>query len=133
MTKSAHSKVAVFLSRSIDACEKSQQEIANEVGFNRSNIISMLKQGITKLPVARVPAMAKAIGVDPTKLFRLTMEEYMPDLLKVCDEIYDADKLNAGEREMLDFVRMITSGKSFTLNAAARQHLEDFVKEVKTR
>ncbi len=130
MAKGAHSKVAVFLTNAIDASPKSQAEIAEEAGFPKSNIISMIKMGLTKLPVVRVPAMAKAIDVDPVELFRMCMEEYMPDLLKVTDEIYEKDKLNAGENEVLKRIRLHTGGKSFRLDANQKAELDDFARNL---
>ncbi len=130
MPKGSHSKVAAYLTHYIDASPKSQIEIAQEAGFAKSNIISMLKQGITKLPPARVPAIAKAIDADPVKLFRLCMEEYAPEQLKVMDEIYDRDKLNAGERELIERLRLQTSGKAFKLNARINGMIDDLGKEL---
>jgi hypothetical protein len=91
----------------------------------------MLKQGITKLPITRVPGMAEAIGVDPIELFRLCMEEYMPDMLKVCDEIYGRDKLSAGEAELLKRLRLHTGGKSFRLDNAARALIDELGESLK--
>lgn len=131
MTKSAHSKVAVYLNNRIDASAKTQQEIAEEVGFPKSNVISMLKMGITKLPIARIPAMAKALEVDPVELFRLCMEEYMPDMLKVCDEIYEREKMSAGETELLKRLRLQTKGKSFRLDTAAKELIDELGAQLK--
>ena len=38
--------------------KKSQAEIAEEAGFLNANMLTMLKQGATKLPLDRVPALA---------------------------------------------------------------------------
>ncbi|MGZ9053126.1 MAG: helix-turn-helix domain-containing protein [Rhodoplanes sp.] len=56
---------------------KSQREIAAELGYERPNIISMMKRGETKLPLDKVPALAKALHVDPAHLFRLALEQQM--------------------------------------------------------
>ena len=117
MAKATHSKVAAFLNAAIEASSKTQLDIANEAGFPRANIISMLKQGITKLPISRIPATAKALEIDEIQLFRLAMEEYMPEMLEVTDHVYGRDKLNAGETDLLKRLRMHTGGKSFRLNA----------------
>ena len=55
--------------------KKTQVEIAEEAGFVNPNMITMIKQGATKLPIDRVPALAKALGVDPALLLRLALEQ----------------------------------------------------------
>ena len=45
--------------------KKTQAEIAEEAGFVNPNMVTMIKQGATKLPIDRVPALAKALEVDP--------------------------------------------------------------------
>lgn len=128
--KTAHSDVAVFLTNALEATSKTQQEIANEAGFPRSNVLSMMKMGMTKLPIVRIPAIADALGVDKVELFRLAMSEYSPELLEVCDQMYDLDRLNRGERELLKRLRLHTKGKSFRLNASANDTIDELAKHL---
>lgn len=130
MTK-VQSKVAEFLSEQIDGSGKTQLELANEIGFPRSNVISMVKSGVTKLPIPRIPATAKALDLDPMKLFRMCMEEYQPDILAVTDEVYKHEELSTGEREIIDTVRLHLSGKKPTrLSAKAKELLDDLAKQI---
>ena len=55
--------------------KKSQAEIAEEAGFVNPNMVTMIKQGATKLPLDRVPALAKALECDPSLLLRLALEQ----------------------------------------------------------
>ena len=55
--------------------KKTQAEIAEEVGFVNPNMVTMLKKGATKLPIDRVPALAKALESDPALLLRLALEQ----------------------------------------------------------
>ncbi|WP_029041577.1 helix-turn-helix domain-containing protein [Cucumibacter marinus] len=55
---------------------KSQAEIAGQAGFINSNMLSMIKSGATRLPLDRVPALAKALDVDPARLLQLTLEQW---------------------------------------------------------
>lgn len=54
---------------------KTQAEIASEAGFANANMVSLLKSGRNKLPLDRVPSMAKALEVDPAYLMRLTLDQ----------------------------------------------------------
>jgi transcriptional regulator with XRE-family HTH domain len=54
---------------------KSQVEIATEAGFINVNMMSMLKSGKSKIPLDRVVALAKALEVDPSFLFKMAIEQ----------------------------------------------------------
>ena len=54
---------------------KSQKEIAQEAGFLNANMLSLLKSGANKIPLDRVPALAKALEADPAHLMRLSLEQ----------------------------------------------------------
>ena len=55
--------------------KKRQQDIATEAGFVNPNMLSMVKSGKTKLPLDRVPSLAKAMDCDPRLLFRYALEQ----------------------------------------------------------
>lgn len=74
---------AEYLALAIALTGKSQKEIAAEAGYDRPNVLSMMKTGVTKIPVDRVPAIARACGVDPKVMLRIVMEEYHPDIWDV--------------------------------------------------
>lgn len=57
------------------AHRKTQGEIAAEAGFVNANMLSMLKVGRNKIPLDRVPALAKALEVDPAYLMRLALDQ----------------------------------------------------------
>lgn len=52
---------------------KSQADIAAEAGFISTNMLGMIKNGVTKLPLDRVPGLAKALDCDVRRLFLLTL------------------------------------------------------------
>jgi transcriptional regulator with XRE-family HTH domain len=54
---------------------KTQAEIASEAGFANPNMLSMLKSGKNKVPLDRVPSLAKALEVDPAFLMRLALDQ----------------------------------------------------------
>jgi len=75
--------IALRLTNLIEASGKTQREIAMEAGFPSQNIISMIKSGDTKVPLSRVPALAKSLGVEPQDLFADCLEAYEPELFDV--------------------------------------------------
>jgi len=54
---------------------KTQAEIASETGFANANMMTFLKNGRNKVPLDRVPSLAKALEVDPAYLMRLALDQ----------------------------------------------------------
>jgi hypothetical protein len=54
---------------------KNQADIAQEAGFRQPNVLSMIKSGQTKLPLDRVPGLAKALECDPRYVFGLAIKQ----------------------------------------------------------
>lgn len=54
---------------------KTQAEIASEAGFANANMMTFLKNGRNKVPLDRVPSLAKALEVDPALLMRLALDQ----------------------------------------------------------
>lgn len=105
-------KVADYLSQQIDICGKSQKDIAAEVGYPMPNVITMFKQGKTKLPINKVPQFAKALGVDPVHFLRLAMGEYMPETWEVIDQVIGKTIVSEEEMKILETVRKVGLGIS---------------------
>jgi transcriptional regulator with XRE-family HTH domain len=79
--------VAGFLTSQIEKSGKTQTQIALETGFPRSNFITMLKQGSAKVPIRKVPALAKALGVEPALFLRVVLNEYQPEMLATLESV----------------------------------------------
>lgn len=97
--------VAEYIEWQINLCGKSQLEIAEICGFDKPNVITMIKQGKTKLPLAKIAKMAKALEVDPAHLLRLCMEEYMPEAWLVVSDIIDRPTVSETEFEFVREIR----------------------------
>lgn len=59
--------------------KKSQLQIANDAGFPNPNMVTMIKNGSSKLAMDRVPSMARALECDPAYLLRLSLEQAIGD------------------------------------------------------
>lgn len=79
MAKKPHadSRLAKFLNTRLLELKhkKTQAQIAEEAGFVNPNMLTMIKQGSTKLPLDRVPDLAKALDTDRALLLRLAFEQ----------------------------------------------------------
>lgn len=93
MIKRPHSesRLALYLQKRVLELrpKKSQIEIASEAGFPNPNMIALLKSGASKLPLDRVPAMARALECDPRMLFKLALEQLGGDTTaRAVEEIF---------------------------------------------
>ena len=73
----ADTRLAKFLQKRILELRsrKTQALIATEAGFPQANMLAMIKVGASKLPLDRVPALAKSLESDPALLFMMAMEQ----------------------------------------------------------
>lgn len=97
--------VAKYISDQIDLCGKSQKEIAQEIGFDKPNVISMIKKGATKVPHVKIYKMAKALEVDPVYFFKLCMDEYNPEFSEVIEQIVGGKIISDNEYEFVQVLR----------------------------
>ncbi|MEF8701205.1 MAG: XRE family transcriptional regulator [Candidatus Accumulibacter sp. UW26] len=110
-TTPTRTTVADFIADRVAVSDKTQREIAQECGFEHPNIITMLKNGSTKLPINRVGPLAKALDADPAHLLRLVMLEYQPDTWGCIEELMQSTLLTANELELVRAFRDATGDR----------------------
>jgi transcriptional regulator with XRE-family HTH domain len=108
----ADTAIARYLCKKIDEKRgvKTQREIAAEIGYDKPNLISMFKRGETKVPLEKIPALAKALGADPGHLFRLALAQYWPGAEAVIERIFGCIATRNEERILLRKWRAATDG-----------------------
>ena len=77
-------------------------------GRRKPNIITMFKNGSTKIPMNRIGPLAKALAVDPAHLLRLAMSEYLPDTWDAIEDIMQSTVLTANELKLVRAYREVT-------------------------
>lgn len=118
VTTTTTSKIANYITLQIKALEgtKSQRDIAREMGYEKANIISMFKTGEVKVPLDKIPAMAKALNVDPANLFRLAMQQYWPDMHEAIEAIFGSIT-TAEERKVLARIKELAGTEEIELTS----------------
>ena len=101
--------VAQFLTIKIDESGNTQKEIATEIGYDAANVITMFKQGLTKLPLNTVGPIARALDVDPVYLLRLAFNEYFPETFEAIEHALGTTFVTENERKLLDQLRRSTN------------------------
>lgn len=121
----ANTRLAQFLELRILHMKpkKTQAEIAAEAGLRSVNFLTMLKNGTSKVPLDRVPALAKALEADPKLLFRLAMEQEMGGTAaKAIDEIFGTI-VSRNEVTWLEALREASDHTDPTLTSRAKSAL----------
>ncbi|MDO6483091.1 XRE family transcriptional regulator [Shimia thalassica] len=85
--------------------KKSQSLIASEAGFPNPNMVTMIKNGTSKLALDRVPSMARALECDPAYLMRLALEQAIGGTAaKAVIEVF-GEPVTVNERGWLQAIR----------------------------
>lgn len=116
---------ATLLRRQIEliSSRKTQKEIAHQAGFVNANMISLLKNGSTKLPLDRVPDLARAIEVDAAHLMRLALEQSIGKTAAVAVLETFGTPTTANERAWLEEIRDASGQSDPKLTARSRTAL----------
>ena len=88
-----------MLAVAIETSPLTNREIAERVGFQYPNMVTMLKQGLTKAPLNRIPALEQALDIERGALMRRALHEYEPELFDILTEHYDLP--DGEEKELL--------------------------------
>ncbi|MDQ6436612.1 helix-turn-helix transcriptional regulator [Mesorhizobium sp. LHD-90] len=120
----ANTNLARFLEKRILELRprKSQKQIADEAGFLSVNMLSMIKSGTSRLPLDRVPALAKSLECDPARLFVLALEQQDNALAVVVREILRI-AVSANEAAWIEELRDASDHSDPTLTTKARRSL----------
>ena len=80
--------VASYLSDAIERCGKTHRQIAAEAGFPRPYAITTVKSGRTKVPITKVPSLAKVLDIDAKHLLELCFRQYEPGYWEVIEAVF---------------------------------------------
>lgn len=118
--------LAQYISKQIDvqvSMGKNQRQIAHEIGYEKPNMISMFKRGEAKVPLDKIPALAKALNVDPAFLFKLAIQQYWPEMGQAIAEIFGTI-LTRNETKMIELIRSLTKGSDPELTHRVKRKLK---------
>lgn len=103
-SKQDQSLTAIIVSAAIDRLSpyKNQRELAREMGFLKPGMLSMIKTGATRIPFAKLPNVAAALGIDPALLIKTHLCETWPEFEDIVHEVFGGI-LTEAERDWIDF------------------------------
>lgn len=129
--KAAAKPLADFIAKQLDiqaSLGKSQKDIATEIGYERPNMISMFKTGDVKVPIDKVPALARALNVDPAFMMRLAMQQYWKDEAEAIAAVFGT-VLSKNETKIIEAIRSVTKDTDPALTPALERKLKAVFKE----
>jgi hypothetical protein len=106
-----HESIIELIARRQSELGKTDEQIAQELGFDRITTFTLIKQGAVKLPVQKVAPLASALSIEPDHLLRQLLTESMPDVLAAVDELLCPMSLTPNERKLIQTFRHLTKGK----------------------
>jgi hypothetical protein len=117
----AHTRLVAFLNKRILELRprKTQIEIAAATGFMATHSLAMFKSGAARLPLDRIPALARALECDPAYLFLLAIEQQDSALAVVLADI--ARPVTKNELTWLDEIRSASEHGDPALTRKAAQ------------
>ena len=116
------SPTARMLDEAIQNSPLTQAEIAKRAGFPKPNVLSMMKSGQTKVPLARVPSLAAVLDIDETQFLDCALAEYHPEVHEVLTEVLGLP-LEPDEEALLGLFRIANLGGNVRLEGPLRDAL----------
>ncbi|RWK85290.1 MAG: XRE family transcriptional regulator [Mesorhizobium sp.] len=118
----ANTRLAKFVERRILELrpKKTQSAIASEAGFSQHTMLVNIKMGTSKLPLDRVPALAKALDCDAAMLFMLAVEQLGNDATGVAIRRIFGTLVTANEADWLEEIRDASGHTDPSLTSKAR-------------
>lgn len=120
------SEIAKLIDRRIEelAHEKSQKDIARDLGYDKPNIITMFKKGDAKVPLDKAYLLARSLQVDPALVLRLVLEQTTftdgarESIRKIIGNIVTDNEL-----EIINFIRGCSDRKDPKLDDGQKEAL----------
>jgi hypothetical protein len=99
---------------------KTQSQIAFEAGFAQANMLAMIKTGANKLPLDRVPGLAKALKTDPKLLFMMAVEQLGEDTTALAIRKIFGTIVSDNEVDWIEEIRDASNNADPNLTTKAR-------------
>jgi transcriptional regulator with XRE-family HTH domain len=124
-------KIHEFIAAQLDIAKsmgKTQRDIAEAVGYDKPNSINMMAKGTMKVPMDKIPALAKALNVDAGFLFRLALNTQWPEAADAISQIFGTP-LTRNETEIVNFIRGVSKNSDPSLSRDVEAKLRAAFKE----
>jgi len=90
----------------------SDQELCAAVGFDREIVWTMIKSGNMRLPLRKIPELARTLSFEAGPLLRAAMDETSPGLLQLIKDVFDPLELTECEQRLVKHLRHLAGDKA---------------------
>lgn len=121
------SRIAVFVRDRVEELKgvRNQREIAEIAGYTNPNMITMIKQGLTKVALDRVYALSKALDADQKTVMRMALEQfYGPTIIRDLEQSMGMIA-TVNEIAIMDVIRQASKNADPKLTPELRARLEE--------
>lgn len=119
------SRISAFVRDRVEELKgvRNQREIAEIAGYTNPNMISMIKQGLTKVALDRVFLLAKALDADHKVMMRMALEQfYAPEVIRDLENAMGVIA-TPNEIKFLEFVRETSKNTDPKLTPELKERL----------
>ncbi|MCK1543295.1 helix-turn-helix transcriptional regulator [Bradyrhizobium sp. 179] len=124
-------KIHEFIAAQLEIAKtmgKTQRDVAEAIGYDKPNPVNMMAKGTMKVPLDKVPLLARALNVDAGFLFRLALNQYWPDAADAIAQIFGTP-LTKNEKEIIEFIRGVSKNSDPSLSRDVEAKLRAAFKE----
>ena len=89
----------------------SDDQLAAALGYESGNVVTCIKKGLMRLPVGKVPELARALNLDQGQLMRMVLKELDPTALAAIETCLGPLHLTPGEAQLITTLRQESKGK----------------------
>lgn len=124
------SRFVSFFDAALSKSSLSAAEIARRVGLPSRQVIYQIRSGHTKLSLIRVCDMAKVLNTPIHTLFFFALEQSLPreNVQLIIDSMVKALGISVNERNIIDYIRIISANSDPELSTKMMEKLQEAVK-----
>ena len=87
------------------------KQLCDALGFERELILTLILRGTMRLPLTKLPALAKFLDLDAMQLLRSALPDMAPGLLEVVEGIFNPLKLTTAEVNLIHHLRKLSGDR----------------------
>jgi hypothetical protein len=92
----------------------SNEQLCTALRFEQESVLALIKRGVMKIPLTKIPALSAALELDVSELFRVALRESDPGLSEVIEDVFNPMRLSATEVNLINHVRELSGNRQGT-------------------
>lgn len=105
-----HATVANWIASRQAHCALTDEALAAQLGYDQPAVVRMMKSGAMRVPISKIPSLARALKVEPGDAMQLVLKETCPDILAAIEECVGPLRLTDKEQGLIKALRRASGG-----------------------